>query len=145
MTSGCHSDNGVSIMAFTVPTFDLLCDIYTGPFPARVLRIHDQPCNLAMGRRVQQAIPASFGLPEGYASPSLLVPAGTDVRDGACGPPGVDFIECPPGTGRWYFAGYVDDVGKGFPNEYRLVALGKCYEDLNAIEFAGLHWPIPIP
>lgn len=34
---------------------------------------------------------------------------------------GSDYIECPAGSGRFYVVRDVDDVGKGFANEYRQV------------------------
>jgi hypothetical protein len=39
----------------------------------------------------------------------------------------------------------VDDVGKGFGNEYRLIAMTKAYQYLDTTKFAGLFWPIPMP
>lgn len=57
----------------------------------------------------------------------------TDVRDINGGLRG-DFIEIPLGTGRMYEVVYVDDVAKGFPNEYRMAAVRKITP-----------WPIPIP
>jgi hypothetical protein len=67
----------------------------------------------------------------------LLVPAGTDVRD-KFNSSGADAIECPTGSGRFYLAVYVDDMGKGFANEHRGVVLQKVG---NALGF----WPTPIP
>jgi hypothetical protein len=64
----------------------------------------------------------------------LLVEKGTDIRDGSATVRG-DTVECPAGTGRFYRVGYVDDVAKGFPNEYRVALLSK----------RGPSWPTPIP
>lgn len=90
--------------------------------------------NLAWGRRA--AAPASGGtgsIGVVFVSPVLLLPAGTDVRDASCGL-GPDRVEAPAGTGRFYDAVYVDDIGKGFANEHRAVVLVK-----------AATWPAPIP
>jgi len=131
-------------MAFTVPTFPLLCNIYTGPWSAKVLRVANVPCNLALGRRQQnnfqlELTPFEFG-----ACCNLLVGAGTDVRDRSCAS-GYDVIEVVPGSGRWYYVSMVDDVGKGFANEYRFVGLGKVCDAWDPAEFPGEFWPTPIP
>jgi hypothetical protein len=68
----------------------------------------------------------------------LLLPAGTDIRDWACwdglAMDQPDVVEAPRGTGRYYTVIQVDDVAKGFPNEYRVAFIAK-----------GAYWPIPIP
>ena len=131
-------------MAFTVPEFPLLANVFTGPYLARVFRL--QPvCNLAFGRRTQQfdvgGDPQGSGLSALYG---LLVPALTDIRDLSVGGAN-DVIECPAGSGCWYGVWGVGDVGKGFPNEYRFVYMTKIYAGLNVVEYAGLVWPTPIP
>jgi hypothetical protein len=131
-------------MAFTVPTFNLLCNVYTGPWVSKVLRIPDLPCNLAIGRRVQQEIQAFGPGAFGASSPCLLVPALTDIRDLSCVDVS-DIIECPSGSGRWYGVTIVDDMAKGFSNEYRLVGLTKACNNNSDVEFAGVYWPVPIP
>jgi len=69
---------------------------------------------------------------------SLLVPAGTDIRDWSQNWEG-GIIECPAGSGRIYSVKHVDDVAKGFPNEYRVVMMTKTTNgDANP-------WPIPMP
>jgi hypothetical protein len=131
-------------MSFTVPNFNLLCNVYDGPWSTKTARLLLLPCNLAMGRRVQQLGPSVLFAPEGAAAPNLLVPAFSDVRDSSCAlfP---DLIEVPAATGRWYQVNLVDDVGKGFPNEYRLVSMFKACAAQNPTEYAGLNWPNPIP
>jgi hypothetical protein len=121
-------------MSFTLPSFNL---------PVRVNRLATGKAggpdvvamgNLAWGRRV--AAPASGGtgiVGMVFVAPILLLPVGTDVRDGAC-PAGPDFVEVPSGSGRWYVALYVDDIGKGFSNEHRAAVLVK-----------SSPWPEPVP
>ncbi len=135
-------------MAFTVPTFNLTCDIYDGPYDSRVLRLSAVPCNLAMGRRVQLDFhdPTGFGFGAGTAA--LLVPALTDIRDVAQLSPMTnpyDIVEVDPGSGRWYVVNSVDDVGKGFPNEYRFAFLAKLSSNSGLANTTGLYWPIPMP
>jgi len=132
-------------MAFTTPTFNLLCDIWEGPFLMKTLRLADVPCNLALGRRVQQLFVDPVQPLTAPACPNLLLPPLTDVRDQDCNTTVSDFVEVPKGTGRWYIVLLVDDVGKGFPNEYRLAAIAKISAHIDGAAYAGLFWPTPIP
>lgn len=132
-------------MSFTLPDFNLVCSVSTGPWLSKVLRSSTVPCNLAAGRRVQQlqGVP-DFPYPLGPSAPVLLVPPRTDIRD-AGNLTGPDVIECPVGSGRWYEVSLVDDSGKGFANEYRRVAIFKICQAVQATLYAGLFWPTPIP
>lgn len=76
----------------------------------------------------------------------LLLPALTDIRDAACASGYTDIVEVPDGSGRWYSVEYVDDVAKGFTNEYRVAVLSKAFDDgYVSNHFPGLKWPSPIP
>jgi len=135
-------------MPFSIPDFNLTCDVYAGPYDTRALRLSAVPCNLALGRRVVVDFhdPTGFGFGAGTAS--LLLPAGTDVRDAAQlagGGPPYDIIEVVPGSGRWYVVNSVDDVGKGFPNEYRFAFLAKLSSNSGLANTTGLFWPVPMP
>lgn len=106
-------------MAWLPPTFNLVCGIWTGPIlippmvPPRLTSI----CQLRFYKTGQTV--AATGPGKGVMS--ILLPAGTDVRPSiGFGLFGGDVIECPLGSGRWYAVLTVDDVAKGFPNEYRL-------------------------
>lgn len=129
-------------MAFSVPTFNLTVDIYTGPYPG-LLRL-SSPCNLAMGRRIQLFNEGASPTLDGYGSiPSLLLPKLTDIRDQTNGI-AADYVEVPAGSQRWYLVGLVDDVAKGFTNEYRFASLGKIFQGaLGAGTFPGLFWTVP--
>lgn len=121
-------------MAYTLPTFNLTCNIYTttGTWPATP-RLSSL-CNLALGRRVE-----SHGFVSGSLNMALLLPAGTDIRAGPVpNPPGNDTVEVPAGSGRTYAVLAVDDIGKGFPNEHRVAIL-------TAVSIATHFWPTPIP
>lgn len=136
-------------MAFTLPDFNLTCDIYTAGSPNqfndKVFRL-SSPCNLAFGRRVM-VFPGEWAQDNGTGTPSaqLLLPALTDIRDWPGSPsPGPDIVECPAGTGRWYIVLGVDDLGKGFVNEHRYALIAKIGAFFGAA-WAGATWPTPIP
>lgn len=132
-------------MAYTVPTFPITCNIFTGPWLTKTLRIADQVCNLGQGRRVLSTV--GFDAPQFGFAPAqtqLLLPPGVDIRDPFnVGDP--DVIECPAGSGRWYEVSCVDDFGKGFTNEHRYALIVKICEKLQPVYYAGCFWPIPIP
>lgn len=118
-------------MAFTLPTFNLTCNVFTpGVFGAPRL---SSVCNLAQGKRGLMIFGNNYNV-------QLLCPKLTDVRSELCvGQVQGDWIECPAASGRWYNVTYVDDVGKGFANEYRLVWM------VGIVGPFGAKWPAPIP
>jgi hypothetical protein len=65
----------------------------------------------------------------------LLLPPGTDIRSGVLGT--ADDVEVPAGSGRFYEVEFVDDVGKGFANEYRVALL------IQTTAWGA--WPLPYP
>lgn len=89
--------------------------------------------NLSIGRRVF----ATTGIPNDVTPDTvvvkLLIPALTDIRDAYCST-GADTVEVPAGSGRLYTVKQVDDVGKGYVNEYRFAIISKISP-----------WPTPIP
>lgn len=133
-------------MAFTLPEFNLTCDIYSGPYLTKAFRISVDG-NLAFGRRVNW-VPHDIGaIVEDLAvswEMFLLLPPLTDVRSTISSGQG-DVIEAPAGSGRWYGVAAVEDIGKGFDNEHRVAALYQISEYRNAVAYAGLFWPVPMP
>lgn len=138
------------MMAFVVPTFNLNMDIFTPQLgtlaPPTVPRL-SVLCNLTPGRRVvlaelEAATNQGF---QGQGAMFALVPAGTDIRDAFCAQAAGDFVQVPAGSNRWYMVVWVDDVAKGFSNEYRLVALEKIGSQLSSNFHVGYQWPTPIP
>jgi hypothetical protein len=121
-------------MAFSLPTMNLTVNIWRRiVFPGAPTYI--VAGNLQYGRRYANN---SFGVappgPDAYPpTMSLLLPPRTDVQDAVSAPDG-DIVEVPAGTGRYYEVIGVDDVGRGFPNEFRLALLTKFPP-----------WPAPIP
>lgn len=132
-------------MAYTLPEFNLTCNIYTGPWLTKVLRISPD-CNLAMSKRVQEGA-VEIGVGFGFSNPtmSLLLPPLTDVRDASGASEQYDIIECPAGSSRWYGVLGVDDIGKGFANEHRVAFISKLFQAQDPTPFAGAIWPTPIP
>jgi len=134
-------------MAFTLPTFNLVCNVYTGPWLTKSLRLTDEPCNLAWGRRIASHQVFSNPFSGGNALNgmiTLLVGAGVDVRAFPLYPVS-DIFEVPSGSGRWYIATFVDDIGKGFSNEHRGVELSQVSPQADAVRWAGSQWPTPMP
>lgn len=122
-------------MGFFLPTFNLTCNIWRSaagpPAPPAVV----SECNLAMGRRTQDAAGTSSDENRPFHWWWLLLPKNTDIRDYSTAS-GDDLVEVPAGTGRFYRVNTVDDAGKGFLNEHRVAIMTK---DL------GVNWPEPIP
>jgi hypothetical protein len=125
-------------MTFSLPTYNLPVSIYTGTTippvgPPRVSTVG----NLAWGLRTmpQRLTTNAATVSTSFSSATmlLLLPALTDIR-----PNGItavaDTVEVPSGSGRYYFVLFVDDIGKGFPNEHRGAMLQQ----------HGT-WPVPIP
>jgi hypothetical protein len=119
-------------MAFTVPAMPLAVNIWrhgTGVTnPPDVVTVG----NLTPGTRdahTETTPPALM---------FLLLPARTDIR-ALLSAGSQDFVEVPAGTGRHYIVFFVDDVARGFANEYRRAELK---QDLSAT--CGLPWPQPL-
>lgn len=121
-------------MAFNVPSFNISCNVWTnGAGPPAAPRLTSL-CNLQHARRIfSPSEGGTFVLANPWCSMFLLVPALTDVRDQS-NASGQDIIEVPAASGRMYYCVHVDDVGKGFANEFRCCVLAKL----------GV-WPTPIP
>jgi len=132
-------------MAFTLPEFPLTVHVYNGPWIGKTFRL-STPANLAVGRRVVTDAQFRNVWADTYNGlVNLLFPPGTDVRDTNCNIPNNDIVEVPAGSGRWYALAYVDDLGKGFPNEHRYAFAYKISEHLDVTRYPGLFWPSPIP
>src|ERR1044072_4476847 len=111
-------------MAFVLPTFNLTCDIYTFPYnftnPPRLT----SPCQLRAPNMA--AVAMANGLLAVTQAIQLLLPPLTDIRDQYCAPINApDCVVLPIGTTCRYQVMYVNDIGKGFPNEHRYATLAK--------------------
>ena len=129
-------------MAFTLPTFNLTCNIwhyatYVGNFPT-VIPVADATalCNLALGKRITNG--------DQTTEMWLLLPALTDIRgeeNEILNASHGDIVEVPQGSGRYYGVYRVDDSGKGFANEHRF---GKLTIQ-NPFKVLLPAWPLPYP
>ena len=122
---------GAATVAYVIPNFNLLCNIWRnttlGNIPSAAPTgppdMANVPCALVFGRRVNVASTGGTneaGVP--LLCMSLLTRKGTNIQ-GPEGPGGVDSVECPAGTGRYYWVAMVDDIGKGYPNEHRTAGI----------------------
>lgn len=121
-------------MGFSVPNFNIQCNIWragNAPPAAPDVTI---VCNLAFGRRVSsyQGVISTPNEPV----MSLLLPPLADIRGPMCAAPDA-CVEVPAGTGRFYTIVGLDDSGKGFINEHRVALL--------AWTSTFGSWPSPIP
>lgn len=130
-------------MPYTLPDFNLSCRIYTyvaPPGPLTVIRVVED-CNLQFSRRINSPYPGNYASVQGFSGGMwLLLPPLTDIRPPVCygiGVPESDLVEVPAASGRYYYVAAVDDVGKGFANEFRCANLAPTAEYGN--------WPVPIP
>ena len=124
-------------MSYVLPEFNLAVNIWhwptIPPAPPDLVTIG----NLAFSRRVHNVTSNTPPFGAGTSASYLLVPALTDVRNGINGHAQPDALEIPAGSGRYYLAGAIEDVGKGFPNEHRVIFA------VQTIDFGP--WPVPIP
>jgi hypothetical protein len=113
-------------MAFRLPTFNITCNVWhAGPVvpPVGPPDIAGLQCQLAWDAAggsvfLIGAAPRHFML--------LRVPPRTDLR-GQESSTFQDVVEVPAASGRFYVCWRVDDVGRGFVNEYRqgMILLGQ--------------------
>lgn len=101
-----------------------------------------------------------FRSPPGFGAPSfsvweLILPKDSDIRGPLWGDSEYwywyDLVEVPVDSGRYYFVIQVDDVAKGFSNEYRLAFIVPTYY-LEGVLWSSLanwpyapSWPVPYP
>lgn len=123
-------------MPYTPPTFNLVCNIGPqGAFPP-TWRLTDVSCALIYGRRDCAVVDGlnAYGFPAMTGGMFLAMPALTDIR-GLQDTINPDYVEVPAGSGRYYAVNFVDDVGKGWANEFRQAV----------ITAVGGTWTAPYP
>jgi len=135
-------------VAFILPTFNLSVKLWRRPNLYAMAPDRTFMANLSPGRRVMRINSAGTVTVSSYSAiMQLLCPKGTDI----IGVPGVlamDLVEVPAGTGRVYWVSNVDDVARGFANEYRLAHLmmiNGTTQALTGNPWAAPLWPIPYP
>lgn len=109
-------------MSYAAPTFNLSCNIWYGAGvipPSGDPDVSDQRCQLRMLKTV-------FGTLANTQTTRmfLLLPARTDINGRISGAGYLgDVVEVPADTGRYYQVNAVDDVARGFANEYRVAVI----------------------
>lgn len=124
-------------MAFTVPSFNLAVDVWNGPVGTGTYRFSTMG-NLQHARRMNIGQPILTGPDLAQGAMYLLLTKYEDVRDNFS-VEGSDLVEVPALSGRWYQVIVVDDVAKGFANEFR------CAIIMKSLGPSGESWPTPIP
>jgi len=136
-------------VAFSIPDFNLSAELFTMVVPMNFLTKVSRgliDCQLrAYGPELRAGFSGQINeFTVCYGGLAVLCPAGTDIRDSKCNG-ACDLIELPAGSGRFYLVLFVDDVAKGFPNEYRIGYLICCGPDDFAQILNMPYWPTPIP
>lgn len=134
-------------MAYRLPSFNLPSAIWRHTSPVAAAPDVLAPCNLSLGRRVTM-IDGTNG--DWSLQADFLLPKLTDVRPDVTNvfPTRADCIEVPRGSGRYYVVLTVDDVAKGFANEYRLATGVQVNNTVLARignPWAAPLWPFPFP
>lgn len=124
-------------MVFRLPTFNLIGAVWHDPFGTLGPPDDTFTCNLALGRRVAEVQESLSGGNPYTSAMWLLTPPGVDLRCAVQAITFSDAVEVPFGSGRFYAVVWVDDAGKGFPNEHRVAGL-------RASNSYG-SWPVPMP
>lgn len=118
---------------YSAPTFNLLANIWRFGIPTTNPPAVVVPCNIGPGQLTGTALATySPGLGR-FGGMWGCFPKGTDVQDAKNGI-GPDSVELPAGTGRFYQAIWVDDIGLGYSNEHRFAEL-----------YPVPAWPTPFP
>jgi hypothetical protein len=130
-------------MAFRVPTFNLSVSIWRVLGLGGVYASPDVSTvgNLTMGRRSLFGMASPTAIAAPFFCSELLLPALTDIR-GSWNSVSPDCVEVPAGSGRFYTAVIVDDVAKGFANEYRMALL---HQEVGGNFTFGMPFPVPMP
>lgn len=138
-------------MAFMLPTFAIDSSVWHAYDPAvstySAPDIDKLKGNLTPGKRVMQHYVNVFSNELGLFlytfQMEYLTEKLADVRPAIYSPAAlVDLIECPRASGRMYMVSYVDDIGKGFANEHRLVTMFRLAQDC---VFTDTTISVPVP
>lgn len=105
----------------SLPAFPLLANIWHFPNAPGSPPDLSPKAELRVDTSVKQLV-TSGAARQQCLSRSMYVPKGTDLRTSWFGGTS-DVVELPAGSGRFYNILDVDDIAKGFPNEFRIAAL----------------------
>ena len=120
-----------------LPTFNLTIGIWRGSTPLSDPPDLTTPGKLVLGEPALLNDSVAFGFVSTAGTSKLYVPKLTDIR-GTFLHPSPDVLEIPLGSGRRYFASFVDDYNKGLSDEYRLCVVRQA-------QITGFEWPVPMP
>jgi hypothetical protein len=131
-------------MGFRTPAMPLILNVWRnngvgGAYPAPDLSI---PAGLSVGRRVSMPRTTAAGSVFSAIDREIFTPLRSDIR-GLWNGVGQDLLELPAGSKRFYQVQDVEDVGRGFLNEYRLVIA--LYLTNGTLSFGGFIAPVPLP
>jgi len=142
-------------VGFPVPTFNVPVNLWraatviagTLPLPPPDLTFN---ANLAMakGRSFANFFIEAGGTFRPIEYTQLLSPKLTDIRGHIGNAWDGDVVEVPAASGRFYFVAWVEDVAKGFANEYRLANLlqpSSLIITLTGHPWSIFLWPVPTP
>jgi hypothetical protein len=142
------------VMPFRIPTFILDVNIWRRTVAVTATPSISTNGNLVLGSR-SATTPRDFETSTQHVTAMhLLLPALTDIRPYNLyqGDWLEDVVEVPAGSGRYYYVTDVDDVAKGFGNEYRHATITQVtyatINDANTLPFQNNQppiWPAPIP
>lgn len=106
------------------PTFNLVCNIWRNANPTSNPPDDIQACNLSPGKLVGISPPNLLDSAVPIGGMWLKLPRGVVICDGA-NALGMDVIEVPRASGRFYTANWTDISAMGFPNEHVFVYMQK--------------------
>jgi hypothetical protein len=133
-------------MAFVVPQMPLAVNIWRTRTAGGAYGAPDVVTvgNLSPGKRVFATLLLQTAGGNNNPLPvELLLPKGTDIR-ARWNNTLPDTCEVPAGSLRFYDVLWVDDVGKGFANEYRIALILFCNNNSLSAPF-GNTVPLPLP
>lgn len=132
-------------MSFRKPTFNLTCNIWraAGGLVYAAPDVAGAKCNLSPGKRVLLIATGGGPVISSAGQMELLLDTGTDIR-AAWNGGSPDWVEVPAGSKRIYAVTFVDDVAKGFANEYR-IALIEWSLDGGSMFTVPFAFPVPLP
>lgn len=142
-------------MGFPVPTFNTPVNLWrastvsAGPFPLPAPDLtFNANLSYAKGRNQYNFSQQVSGRLQFVIGVELLCPKLTDIRGHTAALWNGDLVEVPAGSLRLYTVGFVEDVAKGFSNEYRLAIILQLSSQMityTVLPWGAYAWPQPTP
>jgi hypothetical protein len=133
-------------MAFRLPAMPLTVNIWRVSGTGGNYAAPDVSClcNLTPGKRIMVASPQVLAATKVAITMELLLPPLTDIRSAWNGLQS-DLVEVPAGSKRFYGVDDVDDVAKGFANEYRIALIVYIVLGNSTLTGGPFAAPVPLP